>query len=36
LNFNHFFRPEIIFFQTCFTDQKSCMALSTSGLKHQT
>ncbi len=36
LNFNHFFRPEIIFFKTCFTVQKSCMALSTSGLNHQT
>jgi hypothetical protein len=36
LNFNHFFQPEIIFFQICFTIQKSCMALSTSGLNHQT
>jgi hypothetical protein len=36
LNFNYFFRPEIIFFQTCFTVQKSCMPLSTSGLNHQT
>jgi hypothetical protein len=36
LNFKHFFRPEINFSQTCFTVLKSCMALSTSGLNHQT
>jgi hypothetical protein len=36
LNFKHFIRPEINFFQTCFTVLKSCMALSTSGLNHQT